>query len=72
MNKIFITILFCLFSSFLFAQNQVKENSLSVMKSNGKIYVVVAVVLVILCGLFLYVLKLDKKISKLEKEKINN
>jgi hypothetical protein len=36
------------------------------MRSNGKIYVVVAVVLVILCGLFLYVWRLDKKITKLE------
>lgn len=40
--------------------------SLDVMRSNGKIYVVVAVVLVILCGLFLYVWRLDKKITKLE------
>lgn len=36
------------------------------MKSNGKIYVVVAVVLVILIGLFAYVWRLDRKISKLE------
>ena len=35
-------------------------------RSNGKIYVVVAVCLIILTGLFLYVWKLDRKISKLE------
>lgn len=40
--------------------------SLDVMRSNGKIYVVVAVVLVILGGLFFYVWRLDKKITKLE------
>ncbi len=40
-----------------------------VMRSNGKIYIVVAVCLTILIGLFLYVLTLDKKISRMEKEK---
>ncbi len=39
------------------------------MRSNGKIYVVVAVCLTILFGLILYLVRLDRKISKLEKEK---
>lgn len=38
------------------------------MRSNGKIYVVVAVVLIILIGLLLYLVRLDRKISRLEKE----
>ncbi|MEO7049818.1 MAG: CcmD family protein [Ferruginibacter sp.] len=38
------------------------------MRSNGKIYVVVAVCLVILIGLFLYVMNVDRKVRKLEKE----
>ncbi len=38
------------------------------MRSNGRIYVVVAVMLTILAGLILYIVRLDKKISKLEKE----
>lgn len=37
------------------------------MRSNGKIYIVVAVCLTILIGLFLYVWNIDRKISKLEK-----
>jgi hypothetical protein len=36
------------------------------MRSNGKIYVVVAVVITILAGLFAYLISLDKKISRLE------
>ena len=44
------------------------ESMASVMRSNGKIYVVVAVVLTILFGLFAYLIRLDRKISKLEKE----
>ena len=37
------------------------------MRSNGRIYVVVAVVLTILIGLILYVVRIDRKISKWEK-----
>jgi hypothetical protein len=39
------------------------------MRASGKIYVVVAVLSTILAGLFLYLLSLDRKISKLEKER---
>lgn len=39
------------------------------MRSSGKIYVVVAVLSMILIGLFIYVFTLDRKISKLEKGK---
>ncbi len=38
------------------------------LRSNGKIYIVVAVCLTILVGLFLYVWNVDRKISRLEKE----
>lgn len=37
------------------------------MRSEGKIYVVMAVVVTILAGLLLYVWRLDRKLSKLEK-----
>lgn len=39
------------------------------MHESGKIYVFLAVVLIILTGLFVYLFILDKKIKKLEKEK---
>ena len=39
------------------------------LRSNGKIYIVVAVVVTILLGLILYVSRLDRKISRMEKEK---
>ena len=44
-----------------------KVEMADLMRSNGRIYVVVAVVLTILIGLILYVVRLDRKISKLEK-----
>jgi CcmD family protein len=39
-----------------------------VMASEGKIYVVMAVVIVILIGLFLYLISLDRRIRKMEKK----
>jgi CcmD family protein len=36
-------------------------------RADGKIYVVVAIVLIILIGLFAYLFLLDKKVSNLEK-----
>jgi CcmD family protein len=38
------------------------------MRNNGKIYVVVAVIVVILIGLIIYLARLDRKITKLERE----
>ena len=39
-----------------------------VLRSSGKIYLVVLVVLTILAGVLFYLIRLDKKVSKLEKE----
>lgn len=38
------------------------------MRANGKLYVVVAVVVTIVTGIFLYLINLDRKISRLEKD----
>jgi CcmD family protein len=38
------------------------------MLENGKIFVVVAVLALILVGIFVYLIILDRKIAKLEKE----
>lgn len=50
----------------LFAQD--RPEMADVMRSNGKIYVVVAVCLMILVGLFLYMLRLDRKMTRMERE----
>jgi CcmD family protein len=54
-----------LISNIAFAQEKIEMADS--MRSNGKIYVVVAVCVTILIGLFIYVFALDRKISKLEK-----
>jgi len=45
-----------------------KADMADTMRSNGRIYVVVAVVVLILVGLILYLIRLDRKITRLEKE----
>ncbi len=45
-----------------------KPQMAELMRSNGKIYVVVAVLVIILGGLFFYLINLDRKISRLEKK----
>lgn len=37
------------------------------LRSNGKIYVVVAVILTIFAGIIIYLIRLDRKITRLEK-----
>ena len=51
------------------AQDGQQAEMADTMRSNGRIYVVVAVVVLILIGLILYLVRLDKKITKMEKEK---
>ena len=38
------------------------------LRANGKIYVVVLVLVTILAGVLFYIVRLDRKISRLEKE----
>ena len=66
-KKIIMLLVGMIGSLALFAQDKVVEMA-DQMRSNGRIYVVVAVMLTILIGLVLYIVRLDRKISKLEKE----
>lgn len=63
---------FLLVNGSLLAQSPMESNDSVQMAqglhANGKIYVVVAVILTIVIGLILYMIRLDRKISRLEKE----
>jgi CcmD family protein len=39
-----------------------------VLRSNGKIYVVVTAVLIVLVGLFIYLFSIERKVKKLEQK----
>jgi hypothetical protein len=51
------------------ASAQDKVEMADTMRSNGRIYVVLAVILTILAGLIFYLIRLDRKISRLENNK---
>ena len=55
-------LLVLLFLPFI-ASAQAQEN---VMYSSGRIYVVITVMLIILAGLILYLLRIERKVKKLE------
>ncbi len=47
---------------------QAQTEMADAMRTNGKIYVVVVVLATIFAGIFAYLVYIDRKISKLEKE----
>ncbi len=68
MIKKTILILFFLFSFLVnYAQQDGNVQMADAMHANGKIYVVVAVILTIFAGIIIYLVRLDRKISKIEK-----
>lgn len=69
MNKIAKTIFsgftFLLISGSLFAQEEKPEMADAFMQS-GKIYVVITVLAIIFTGIIVYLVRMDRKISKIE------
>lgn len=66
MLKHFLLVFSFLVLSFA-SQAQQQADMADTMRSNGKIYVVVGVILIVLTGLFVYLFSLDKKVSRIEK-----
>jgi hypothetical protein len=67
MRKLFISSLLLLINLITQAQDESVAMA-DTMRSNGKIYVVVAVILTIFAGIIIYLVRLDRKMSKMEKE----
>ncbi len=66
MYKLTLTLVAVLFQVSLFAQSEVEMAD--TLRSEGKIYVVVAIMLVIFLGLIGYLLLMDRKVTRLEKK----
>lgn len=70
-NKIFKILLACVIVIIAnvqgFAQMQTEPEMADVMRSNGKIYVVVGVLSIVLTGIFIYLFVLDRKLTTIEK-----
>jgi len=72
MKNRFYKILFALLSVILsgwqsMAQPSSAPEMSDVMRSNGKIYVVVGVLTIVLTGLIIYLFTLDRKLTRIEK-----
>ena len=70
MKKLISALFLIFFYMIVFAQggaNDEPPRMADAMRNNGKIYVVVAVVVTILIGLFIYLITVDRKVSRLEK-----
>lgn len=65
-KKIMLLVSFIFFHLFLYAQPKVEMAD--TFRSNGKIFVVVAVIVTIFAGIILYLIRLDLKLTKLEKK----
>jgi hypothetical protein len=65
MNKYFLTILTLCFAFVSFAQGD--TGTQDIFKSNLKIYVVVAVLVIILSLLFAFMFAVERRLKKLEK-----
>ena len=55
----------------VYAQDNKPVQMADTMRSNGKIFVVVAVIVTLFTGIVLYLVSLDKKITRLEHETNN-
>ena len=68
MQSMLKQLLMAVFVVISFASNAQQQVEMAdTMRSNGKIYVVVSVILLVVAGLFIYLFSLDKKVSRLEK-----
>jgi len=65
-KRTFLSILSIFICLVLFAQDSSTVPMADELRKNGKIYVVVAVIITIFIGIILYLIRLDRKISKLE------
>lgn len=65
-SKLRLICLSLLLSSPLLAQNEVEMAD--TFRAQGKIYVVVAILSIVFTGIVIYLIRLDRKISRLEKE----
>jgi hypothetical protein len=71
MKNFLVVICSLLLSTALFAQDTTAAKEVTTgLRADGKIYVVIAVALTVLFGLIVYLISLDRKISRIEKHNL--
>ena len=69
MKKILLSALLLLSFISVFAQDPQSVEMADALRSSGKIYVVIAIIVVIFAGLAVYLFSIDRRLKKIEKEK---
>ncbi len=69
MRKLSILLLLLLSYATCFAQQNAEVDMAFDMRSSGKIYVVIATIVIIFTGLAIYLFSIDRRLRKIEKEK---
>jgi len=67
MKKLIVLMLLTFACVTAFAQEQAKPEMADVFRSSGKIYVVVAIIVIIFTGLAIYLFSIDRRLKKIEK-----
>jgi CcmD family protein len=67
MKKLLSLFFLIVLSKFSFSQSGAPEMA-DAMRSSGKIYVVACVAAIVMIGLIVYLVTIDRKVSKLERE----
>lgn len=68
MKKIFSLILLLVTFTTAFAQTAEKVEMADVLRSSGKIYVVILTIVIVFIGLAIYLFSIDRRLKKIEKE----
>ncbi|MGI4749390.1 MAG: CcmD family protein [Janthinobacterium lividum] len=70
MKKILLSALMLFLSTFFsFAQQTNDVEMADQMRSSGKIYVVIATIVIVFIGLAIYLFSIDQRLKKIEREK---
>jgi CcmD family protein len=69
MKRSIILILLLLNFVTVFAQDPQSVEMADTLRSSGKIYVVIATIVIIFIGLAIYLFAIDRRLKKIEKEK---
>jgi len=69
MKKLSVFFLLLISYATCFAQNSDIPEMADVMYSNGRIYVVIATIVIVFAGLSVYLFTIDRRLKKIEKEK---
>jgi CcmD family protein len=70
MKYILVVVFFVLNASFNFLNAASQIDMADKMRADGKIYVVVAVLSIVFVGIILFLVRLERRLNKLEKENL--